>query len=106
MRSLETAITITAAGTRRLRRLDQAVVEVQDKLLAPLSRRERQTLVRMLTRVLERHSAFGLPFHARAGSGSVSGTGCGSSTGCCSSPRVLVARSPIPAAARMKMLAP
>jgi DNA-binding MarR family transcriptional regulator len=50
-------ITITPAGTRRLGRLGQLVAEVQEKLLAPLSRRERQTLVRMLTRVLEHHAA-------------------------------------------------
>ena len=50
-------ITITPAGTERLRRLDRLVAEVQDELLAPLSRRERQTLVRMLTRVLEHHAA-------------------------------------------------
>lgn len=50
-------VTITPAGTRQLRRLDQLMAEVQDQLLAPLSQRERQTLVRMLTRVLDHHAA-------------------------------------------------
>jgi MarR family transcriptional regulator, lower aerobic nicotinate degradation pathway regulator len=50
-------ITITPAGSRRLRRLDRLMREVQDKLLAPLSQRDRQTLVRMLTRVLKHHTA-------------------------------------------------
>jgi MarR family transcriptional regulator, lower aerobic nicotinate degradation pathway regulator len=52
-------ITITPAGIRRLRRLDQLMAEVQDKLLAPLAHRDRQTLMRMLTRVLDHHSAAG-----------------------------------------------
>src|SRR5438874_781007 len=46
----------------------------------------------------------GLSFHSLASWGSVSGAGWGSFPGRCSSPRVLVARSPITAAARMKML--
>lgn len=50
-------ISITPAGTRLLRRLDELVAEVQDELLAALSQRERQTLVRMLTRVLDHHAA-------------------------------------------------
>jgi DNA-binding MarR family transcriptional regulator len=50
-------ITITPAGTRRLRRLDQRVADVQDELLAPLSERERQMLVRLLSRVLDHHGA-------------------------------------------------
>lgn len=50
-------VTITPAGTRKLLRLDEVVAEVQDKLLAPLSHLERRTLVRMLTRLLEHHTA-------------------------------------------------
>ncbi len=49
-------ITITPAGSKRLRALDEAMAEVQDKLLAPLSATQRRTLVRMLTRVLEHHA--------------------------------------------------
>jgi MarR family transcriptional regulator, lower aerobic nicotinate degradation pathway regulator len=50
-------IAITPAGTRRLRQLDQLMSDVQDELLTPLSRRERQTLVRTLKRVLDHHAA-------------------------------------------------
>ena len=50
-------VAITRAGTRQLQRLDELVAEVQDRVLAPLSRSERKTLVRMLTRVLEHHTA-------------------------------------------------
>lgn len=49
-------ITITPAGSKRLRALDEAMAEVQDKLLAPLSATQRRTLVRMLTRVHEHHA--------------------------------------------------
>lgn len=49
-------ITITRAGARRLLQLDEVLDEVQDELLAPLSGRERQTLIRMLARVLEHHT--------------------------------------------------
>ena len=48
-------ITITRAGATRLLALDEVLAEVQDELLAPLSATQRQTLVRMLTRVLEHH---------------------------------------------------
>ena len=50
-------ITITRAGATRLLALDEVLAEVQDELLAPLSATQRQTLVRMLTRVLEHHTA-------------------------------------------------
>lgn len=50
-------ITITPAGTKRLLALDDGMAEVQDKLLAPLSATQRQTLVGTLTRVLEHHTA-------------------------------------------------
>jgi DNA-binding MarR family transcriptional regulator len=50
-------ITITAAGTRRLRKLDRVVADIQDKLLAPLSAADRKRLVALLGRVLESDSA-------------------------------------------------
>lgn len=48
-------VAITAAGTRQLRRLDRALDQVQQELLAPLSASERQTLVALLGKVLEHH---------------------------------------------------
>ena len=48
-------ITITAAGKRRLGKLDRLLAEVQDEALAPLSRSEREQLVRLLTRVVDHH---------------------------------------------------
>jgi len=47
-------VTITAAGKRRLRKLDKVVASVQDDLLAPLSGAEREELVRLLGRLEER----------------------------------------------------
>ena len=49
-------ITITPAGTAHLRRLEELLDDVQDELLAPLSSAERQQLIHLLTRVLERHA--------------------------------------------------
>jgi DNA-binding MarR family transcriptional regulator len=49
-------ITITPAGTAHLRRLDELMADVQDELLAPLSPAEREQLITLLTRVLERHA--------------------------------------------------
>ena len=49
-------ITITPAGTAHLRRLEELLDEVQNELLAPLSPAERQQLIHLLTRVLERHA--------------------------------------------------
>jgi MarR family transcriptional regulator, lower aerobic nicotinate degradation pathway regulator len=49
-------ISITAAGTAHLRRLDELVAGVQDELLAPLSPAERQQLIRLLNRILEHHA--------------------------------------------------
>lgn len=49
-------ITITPAGTAHLRRLEELLDDVQDELLAPLSPAERQQLIHLLTRVLERHA--------------------------------------------------
>ena len=48
-------ITITPAGAAHLQRLDELLADVQDELLGPLSRDERDQLTRLLSRVLERH---------------------------------------------------
>jgi MarR family transcriptional regulator, lower aerobic nicotinate degradation pathway regulator len=48
-------ISITAAGTAHLRRLDELLADVQDELLAPLSPAERQQLTVLLNRILEHH---------------------------------------------------
>ena len=48
-------ITITAAGTAHLRRLEKLLAEIQDELLAPLSPADRR-LTRLLTRILEHHA--------------------------------------------------
>lgn len=47
-------VTITAAGRRLLARLDAELQGAQDRLLAPLSAREREQLVRLLRRALDR----------------------------------------------------
>ena len=49
-------ITITPAGTAHLRRLEEILDDVQNELLAPLSPAERQQLIHLLTRILERHA--------------------------------------------------
>ena len=49
-------ISITPAGAAHLQRLDGLLTDVQDELLAPLSRGERDQLTRLLSRVLEHHS--------------------------------------------------
>jgi DNA-binding MarR family transcriptional regulator len=49
-------VTITAAGRRHLRRLDRLLAHTQDALLAPLSGREREQLMQMLSRVIEHHA--------------------------------------------------
>lgn len=48
-------VAITPAGRRRLRQLEEATAQMQEELLAPLSARDRTTLVRLLTRLLEGH---------------------------------------------------
>ncbi|WP_435829089.1 MarR family winged helix-turn-helix transcriptional regulator [Saccharopolyspora shandongensis] len=48
-------VTLTKAGDRQLRRLDRALDEVQDDLLGPLPAEDRQTLTRLLTRLLAHH---------------------------------------------------
>ena len=50
-------ITITPAGAGYLQRLDGLLAGVQDELLAPLSRHERELLPRLLTQVLEHHTS-------------------------------------------------
>ena len=46
-------ITITPAGIEELRTLDQILVGVQEKLLAPLSPADRTQLIGLLTRLVE-----------------------------------------------------
>ncbi len=48
-------VTITAAGRRRLGKLDRLVAGAQERALAPLSAAEREQLVRLLTRVVGHH---------------------------------------------------
>lgn len=48
-------VTVTTAGRRQLRRMDQALDRVQDDLLGPLSAEDRQTLTGLLTRLLAHH---------------------------------------------------
>ncbi|WP_344603189.1 MarR family winged helix-turn-helix transcriptional regulator [Streptomyces glaucus] len=48
-------VTLTADGARQLRRMDRVLDQVQDDLLEPLSAEERETLTRLLGRVLARH---------------------------------------------------
>jgi MarR family transcriptional regulator, lower aerobic nicotinate degradation pathway regulator len=49
-------ITITPAGVRQLRRLDEVVAGIQDELLVSLSADERDELARLLRKVLEHHA--------------------------------------------------
>jgi DNA-binding MarR family transcriptional regulator len=49
-------ITMTAQGRRHLRRLDKAVDDLHDELLAPLTPAERDQLVQLLTRLLDHHT--------------------------------------------------
>ncbi|MET9211200.1 MULTISPECIES: MarR family winged helix-turn-helix transcriptional regulator [unclassified Nocardia] len=49
-------ITLTAAGTRQLRRLEKQLAACQDELLAPLSADERAQLTTLLTRLLDHHT--------------------------------------------------
>ncbi|MFE4368055.1 MarR family winged helix-turn-helix transcriptional regulator [Streptomyces sp. NPDC056835] len=48
-------VTLTKGGVRQLRRMDGLLDQVQDDLLAPLSAEDRQTLTRLLGRVLAHH---------------------------------------------------
>jgi DNA-binding MarR family transcriptional regulator len=49
-------VTITTTGRRRLRSLDELVTDAQDELLTPLSKRERDDLTRLLTRIVDHHA--------------------------------------------------
>jgi DNA-binding MarR family transcriptional regulator len=48
-------ISLTAAGRRRHRQLGEVVATIQDKIFAPLSAAERDTLAGLLTKILEHH---------------------------------------------------
>lgn len=48
-------VTLTEGGIGQLRRMDGVLDQVQDDLLEPLSAEDRQTLTRLLGRVLARH---------------------------------------------------
>ncbi|MFC8845328.1 MULTISPECIES: MarR family winged helix-turn-helix transcriptional regulator [unclassified Micromonospora] len=54
-------ISLTAAGRRQLRRLEERLAECQDQLLAPLSPEERQRLTELLSRLLAHHRRTGDP---------------------------------------------
>ncbi|WP_353070595.1 MarR family winged helix-turn-helix transcriptional regulator [Actinomadura opuntiae] len=49
-------ITLTPAGRRHLRELDEVLSGIQDELLAPLSPAERDQLTGLLTRVTDHHA--------------------------------------------------
>ncbi|OXM59810.1 MarR family winged helix-turn-helix transcriptional regulator [Amycolatopsis vastitatis] len=48
-------VSLTKAGDRQLRRLDEALDQAQDDLLGPLTAEDRQTLTTLLTRLLHHH---------------------------------------------------
>lgn len=50
-------VTLTPGGVQQLRRMDQLLDQVQDDLLEPLSAEDRQTLTRLLGRVLAHHES-------------------------------------------------
>jgi MarR family transcriptional regulator, lower aerobic nicotinate degradation pathway regulator len=50
-------VTITPAGVRQLRLLDEVLAGIQDEVFAPLSADERAQLARLLARVLDHHAA-------------------------------------------------
>ena len=52
-------ITITPDGGRRLAHLDAVLAQIQEELCAPLSRTEREQLIRLLTRIVDRHAQSG-----------------------------------------------
>ncbi|GLW35712.1 MarR family winged helix-turn-helix transcriptional regulator [Actinoplanes regularis] len=49
-------ISLTAAGERQLRQLEERLTETQEELLAPLSPEERQRLTELLSRLLDHHN--------------------------------------------------
>jgi DNA-binding MarR family transcriptional regulator len=52
-------VTITSAGVAELRELDRVVGDVQEQLLAPLSPADREELVQLLSRLLDRDGGVG-----------------------------------------------
>ncbi|MFI9414278.1 MarR family winged helix-turn-helix transcriptional regulator [Nocardia gamkensis] len=50
-------VTLTAAGARHLDDLDERLKVAQDELLTGFSEHDRQTLVTLLTRILDAHAA-------------------------------------------------
>ncbi|MFI5860773.1 MarR family winged helix-turn-helix transcriptional regulator [Streptomyces sp. NPDC051546] len=52
-------ITLTTAGRRRLRRLEQLLTAAQEELLSPLSAPEREQLVSLLGRLVAHHARSG-----------------------------------------------
>ncbi|MFB4193154.1 MarR family winged helix-turn-helix transcriptional regulator [Streptomyces carpaticus] len=52
-------VTITEGGAEQLRRMDEVLGRVQEDLLSPLSAEDRQTLARLLGRVLAEHETAG-----------------------------------------------
>ena len=48
-------VTLTTTGKRLLRRMEHVLDQVQDNLLEPLSAEERQTVTRLLIRLLAHH---------------------------------------------------
>ncbi|MCX4783317.1 MarR family winged helix-turn-helix transcriptional regulator [Streptomyces sp. NBC_01264] len=52
-------ITLTAAGRRRLRKLEQLLATAQEELLSPLSAKEREQLVALLGRLVAHHAPGG-----------------------------------------------
>jgi DNA-binding MarR family transcriptional regulator len=46
-------ITLTASGRRHYRRLDEIILEVQDRVLQSLDQSERDTFVDLLRRIVE-----------------------------------------------------
>ncbi|MFD3685124.1 MarR family winged helix-turn-helix transcriptional regulator [Nocardiopsis sp. NPDC058631] len=49
-------ISLTVAGTRQLRRLEEQLAKTQEELLAPLSPEERERLTELLSRLLDHHN--------------------------------------------------
>lgn len=49
-------VTITPAGVEQLQRLDDALAEIQDRLLSPLAPDERERLADLLARLLDHHA--------------------------------------------------
>lgn len=50
--SRQSLVALTSAGRSRLARLDKTIEEIQEEVLAPLSARQRETLITLLQRLL------------------------------------------------------